>query len=172
MWTGRYELDFGKLALDAETQSTQQGELPELCNRFGSISSQSDTGKVGSEDKDKDEEEEEDEDEDRPMFSLVTGQYRQAKRYDARPTSSAREETHGADPSAVVLRNQNDALSVMPDSAAGESRPPPKRGKTAQLLTFGLSMHSAVPPVAHVPWARGSVWRGRPERARARPEWD
>ena len=55
------------------------------------------------------------------MFSLITGKYRQAKRYgtgdkDASPAPAVDGET----PSAVVLRNQENALSVLSDSAASE----------------------------------------------------
>ena len=58
-----------------------------------------------------------DEDADRPMFSLVTGTYRQAKRYGSQQPdpSDAKDEDS---PSAVVLRNQENALSVLSDSAA------------------------------------------------------
>ena len=64
-------------------------------------------------------EDDREEDEDAPMFSLVTGKYRQVKRYGAR--SEPTEAVEGnKPPSALVLRNQNTALSAMPDSAAGE----------------------------------------------------
>jgi diphthamide biosynthesis protein 2 len=63
-----------------------------------------------------------DEDADRPMFSLVTGTYRQAKRYgssaDASPAAVVTADSEN--PSAVVLRNQDNALSVLSNSAAGE----------------------------------------------------
>lgn len=56
-WTGKYVLDFEELLAGA------QEKTPELQK-----------GKTGSD-------EEEDEDEDRPVFSLVSGKYRQAKQY-------------------------------------------------------------------------------------------
>ncbi|GJE95962.1 diphthamide biosynthesis protein [Phanerochaete sordida] len=87
-WTGRYVLDFGRLALeDANEKPAERGE--------------------GSDD-----------DADRPMFSLVTGTYRQAKRYGGAQPSDAPADGE-AEPSAVVLRNQDNALSVLSDSAAG-----------------------------------------------------
>ncbi|KAJ3519511.1 hypothetical protein NM688_g9292 [Phlebia brevispora] len=58
------------------------------------------------------------EDEDRPMFSLVTGQYRSAKRYGDHTTPTTDEAQDGS--SAVVLRNQDGTVAVMPDSAAAQ----------------------------------------------------
>ena len=85
-----------------------------------------------------DHQESEPEDLDQPVFSLVTGKYRHAKRYHSMcirgshphlystrhahyPTDTEPDST-SSDPtsSAVVLRNQDTALSVMPDSAAGQ----------------------------------------------------
>jgi hypothetical protein len=54
-----------------------------------------------------------DEDGQQPEFSLVTGQYRKAKRFGsvASPVSD--------ESSAVVLRNNEGAVSILRDSAAG-----------------------------------------------------
>ncbi|KAI0804663.1 putative diphthamide synthesis protein-domain-containing protein [Irpex lacteus] len=93
-WTGRYELDFGKLALEDSTETNGDRERPE--------------------------DEDEDKDEDRPTFSLITGQYRQAKRYGVAAEDKGKDNEAGEDPSALVLRNQNNALSIMPDSAAAQ----------------------------------------------------
>lgn len=61
--------------------------------------------------------EEEPQDNDQPMFSLVTGKYRHAKQYGV----SSRIQDGSATPSsAVIVRNQDNALAVMPDSAAGQ----------------------------------------------------
>jgi hypothetical protein len=59
-----------------------------------------------------------DEDDDKPMFSLVTGKYRQAKRYGM--PAAVQETDKGDDSSALILKNQNTSLATMPDSAAGE----------------------------------------------------
>ncbi|EED77850.1 predicted protein, partial [Postia placenta Mad-698-R] len=57
-----------------------------------------------------------DEDLDQPVFSLVTGKYRHAKRYGA-PASS--HETSVAS-SAMVLRNHDNTVATLSDSAAGQ----------------------------------------------------
>ncbi len=54
---------------------------------------------------------------DQPIFSLVTGKYRHAKRYGDGNGSSTNE---AGDASAIVLRNQDNALSKMDDSAAAQ----------------------------------------------------
>ncbi|KIP03700.1 hypothetical protein PHLGIDRAFT_25997 [Phlebiopsis gigantea 11061_1 CR5-6] len=88
-WTGRYVLDFGKLAL-AEGNDASTGSGSDADN---------------------------DEDADKPMFSLVSGTYRTAKRFGAgAETAGAVEDA----PSAIVLRNRENALSVLPDSAASQ----------------------------------------------------
>lgn len=53
-------------------------------------------------------------DPDQPTFSLVTGKYRQAKRYGAEGNETVTEETSAA----LTLRNQDGALSKSADSAA------------------------------------------------------
>lgn len=55
-----------------------------------------------------------DEDGQQPEFSLVTGQYRKAKRFGGVASSASDE-----GPSAVVLRNNEGTVSVLRDSAAG-----------------------------------------------------
>ncbi|RPD58166.1 diphthamide biosynthesis protein [Lentinus tigrinus ALCF2SS1-7] len=85
-WTGRYVLDFEQLL--REQQDAIDNSPPENP---------------------------EDEDDDQPVFSVVTGKYRHAKRYDG---ASAHDDI--GDSSAVVLRNQENALSKMEDSAAAQ----------------------------------------------------
>ncbi len=58
---------------------------------------------------------EEDEDPDRPMFSLVTGTYRHAKRYGDKEDSAAA--LNGS--TDVILRNQDGTVATLKDSAAG-----------------------------------------------------
>lgn len=55
-----------------------------------------------------------DEDEQLPEFSLVTGQYRKAKRFGGMSSPISSETS-----SAIALRNDESALSVLGDSAAG-----------------------------------------------------
>ncbi|KAI0702377.1 diphthamide biosynthesis protein [Cerioporus squamosus] len=91
-WTGRYVLDFEQLL--KEQKDAVEGE-----SQYAPPEST------------------EEEDIDQPVFSLVTGRYRHAKRYgDADGPST--DET--GDSSAVVLRNQENALSKMGDSAAAQ----------------------------------------------------
>ncbi|GLB42706.1 putative required for the first step in the synthesis of diphthamide, a post-translational modification of histidine which occurs in translation elongation factor 2 [Lyophyllum shimeji] len=104
-WTGRYVLDFDRLLaeapkLDADGKTKSTAESRE-------------TG-AGGEDEDTDE----DDDPDRPMFSLVTGTYRHAKRYGAGGDTRAVESVAGSG-SEVVLRNQDNAVATLADSAAG-----------------------------------------------------
>jgi hypothetical protein len=74
--------------------------------------------KNDTEDKNEGEAEQE-EDIDQPVFSLVTGKYRQAKRYGATSNSNGAE----GDSTSLVVRNQEDALALaLPGSAAGESQ--------------------------------------------------
>ena len=58
-----------------------------------------------------------DEDIDQPVFSLVTGKYRHAKRYG---DANGHADHDAGDSSAVVLRNQEHALLKMDDSAAAQ----------------------------------------------------
>ena len=55
-----------------------------------------------------------DEDGQQPEFSLVTGQYRKAKRF-----GGAASPVSDAGSSAVILRNNEGTVSVLRDSAAG-----------------------------------------------------
>ncbi|EKM51131.1 uncharacterized protein PHACADRAFT_177826 [Phanerochaete carnosa HHB-10118-sp] len=89
LWTGQYVLDFEKLALGEADRS--DAERPEVS----------------------------DEDVDRPMFSLVTGTYRQAKRYGG-PHPEGPDGNDEDSPLALVLRNQENALSVLSGSAASQ----------------------------------------------------
>ncbi|TFK94479.1 diphthamide biosynthesis protein [Polyporus arcularius HHB13444] len=87
-WTGRYVLDFEQLLREQKDGVDDATSEPA-----------------------------EHDDVDQPIFSLVTGKYRHAKRYgDADATST----NETGDPSAVVLRNQDNALSKMDDSAAAQ----------------------------------------------------
>ncbi|KAI0084566.1 diphthamide biosynthesis protein [Irpex rosettiformis] len=88
-WIGEYELDFGKLAPEESVETNKTQEHAS------------------------------DDEQDRPLFSLVTGQYRQAKRYGVQSENIGNDTGAAGDPSALVLRNQNNAVSVLPDSAAG-----------------------------------------------------
>lgn len=92
-WTGRYVLDFEKLL------SEHAGVQPEEAEKS-------------------DDDNEEENDPDRPVFSLIRGTYRHAKRYGG---DSIAEIRNTKDPSAaIVLRNQDRALSTLEDSAAGQ----------------------------------------------------
>lgn len=62
----------------------------------------------------------EEQDADRPTFSLITGTYRQAKRFGPSSSDTAAPLADGENPAAVVLRNQDSALSVLADSAASK----------------------------------------------------
>ena len=102
-------LDFGKLAL-GEGDDAPAGEWRSRApRRAGAQRFLAGTA------------EDADEDADRPVFSLVSGTYRTAKRYGAGAEAAAAVE-EGASSAAVILRNQENALSVLPDSAASECR--------------------------------------------------
>ncbi|KAF8630567.1 hypothetical protein AX17_005379 [Amanita inopinata Kibby_2008] len=90
-WTGKYVLDFEQLL--AEHKSAETNGV---------------SGKAS--------EEEEEEDLDRPLFSLVTGKYRHAKRYGLKPDVTS-PQTYG-DGSAMILRDQEGQLTRLEDSAA------------------------------------------------------
>ncbi|KAJ2933761.1 hypothetical protein H1R20_g3331, partial [Candolleomyces eurysporus] len=91
-WTGKYVLDFGQIL--KESQAVNGSEK-------------------GAEKSDN----EEKEDTDQPVFSLVTGKYRQAKRYGTEEKSNGVE----VDSTSLVVRNQEDAVSIaLPNSAAAQ----------------------------------------------------
>ncbi|PCH34780.1 diphthamide biosynthesis protein [Wolfiporia cocos MD-104 SS10] len=92
-WSGRYVLDFDKLL--AEHRQRPDGTSSSVLSYH----------------------EQENEDIDQPVFSLVTGKYRHAKRYGAESQSDIVGEV---DSSAMVLRNQNNVVATLADSAAGE----------------------------------------------------
>ncbi|KAJ3522799.1 hypothetical protein NMY22_g11733 [Coprinellus aureogranulatus] len=98
-WDGRYILEFDQILRES-----------------GSISAV-DEEKVGEED----EGQLSDQDPDQPVFSLVTGKYRHAKRYgdSATPTTTQTVDA-GVDASSLVVRNQEDALVALPGSAAAQ----------------------------------------------------
>ncbi|KAG6907507.1 hypothetical protein DXG01_008651 [Tephrocybe rancida] len=113
-WTGRYILNFESILADAPGASAGDDEAP-------------DEKESGSQS------EEDGQDLDQPVFSLITGTYRHAKRYGTggelslhpitRP-SDFLEATDTSGPisgtdSAVILRNQDDAVAKLSDSAAG-----------------------------------------------------
>lgn len=62
-------------------------------------------------------EEDESEDPDQPVFSLITGSYRHPKRYGAKPSNFGSASENSA---AVILRNQDNSLTKLADSAAGQ----------------------------------------------------
>lgn len=107
-WTGKYVLDFNELLANAAQQEYTSETRPT-----------------------------EDDNEEKPMFSMVTGKYRHAKRYGiengtccssfqlqlihddfylAHDTPSEIQSLHGT----IVLRNRDTALSKQDDRAAGE----------------------------------------------------
>ncbi|KAF9005199.1 putative diphthamide synthesis protein-domain-containing protein [Cyathus striatus] len=73
-----------------------------------------DFGKVIAESREEDGEEKEEEDPDQPIFSLITGTYRHAKRYGGAGKTS---EAKAGSGDAVVLRNQESAVAILEDSA-------------------------------------------------------
>ncbi|KAF8345163.1 putative diphthamide synthesis protein-domain-containing protein [Amanita rubescens] len=89
-WTGRYVLDFGQLLAERDDEKPVADE---------------------------DEENGVEEDIDKPMFSLITGKYRHAKRYGDKIESRI---TEGEDSSAVILRNQEGRITRLEDSAAAQ----------------------------------------------------
>ncbi|TRM66754.1 putative diphthamide synthesis protein-domain-containing protein [Schizophyllum amplum] len=93
-WTGRYVLDFEQLLAESALQDSEaaDGVAVEDMDANGTR-----------------------EDADRPIFSLVTGKYRQARRFGAEEHSS---DAPAADGSAVVTRPNGTGLIKMADSAA------------------------------------------------------
>ncbi|EJF62071.1 diphthamide biosynthesis protein [Dichomitus squalens LYAD-421 SS1] len=87
-WTGRYVLNFEELLREGQAESEGASVSAFL------------EGPA---------------DPDQPVFSLVSGKYRHAKRYGGKDEGTANGDT---DSSAVVLRNQGSAVAIMSDSAA------------------------------------------------------
>ncbi|KAI0773195.1 diphthamide biosynthesis protein [Trametes elegans] len=106
-WTGRYVLDFDQLL--REHEEGQAGRHAGIDPRppFAEIWAASTSERTA----------EEEEDIDEPVFSLATGKYRHAKRYGGATDSTANGD---GDSSAIVLRNQEGALSKVEDSAAAQ----------------------------------------------------
>ncbi|EIM84817.1 diphthamide biosynthesis protein [Stereum hirsutum FP-91666 SS1] len=101
-WTGEYVLDFDKILSDSirHTDGTESATISDATN---------------------DTESQEDIDPDQPTFSLMTGKYRHAKRYgdaEETPTPAQIDEDHT--PTSVILRNHDNAVATLKDSAAGE----------------------------------------------------
>ncbi|KAI6011824.1 putative diphthamide synthesis protein-domain-containing protein [Pisolithus marmoratus] len=92
-WLGRYILNFDHLITENESNQT---------------TSMKEAGKDGTED--------EDADPDRPSFSLITGKYRQARRFGVEEDTA--DVSDSGDASAVVIRNQETSVAKLSDSAA------------------------------------------------------
>ncbi|EPQ53261.1 diphthamide biosynthesis protein [Gloeophyllum trabeum ATCC 11539] len=90
-WTGKYVLDFERLLAEHDN------EVPEETA---------------------DQREDDSEDPDQPIFSTITGKYRTARRFGGADADSPQVE--GGTPSAVVLRNQDNTVATLSDSAAAE----------------------------------------------------
>ncbi|KAG6889476.1 hypothetical protein C0995_001003 [Termitomyces sp. Mi166 len=97
-WTGRYVLNFETLLAEAQERTAK------------------DKVKATTENGVEEESEDDAQDPDRPVFSLVTGTYRQAKRYSANENRLL-DGASGPD-SAVVLRNQDSTVARLADTAA------------------------------------------------------
>jgi diphthamide biosynthesis protein 2 len=89
-WTGKYVLDFGQLLAEHKNAQTATGQSSCLGDDFREITLIIVT---------LDEENVSEEDADKPMFSLVTGKYRQAKRYGGELSNLMR-------PSCILTRQQ------------------------------------------------------------------
>jgi len=93
--------------------------------------------------------EEDDGDPDRPVFSLVTGKYRHAKRYGEDDPTPAQESSSS---SALILRDQDGTVSTLRDSAAGEF---------LQSRTFrGLETRAGLDPPSILQQGRSGIARG------------
>ncbi len=102
-------LDFTRLLADA-----QQAQPP-------STDGPPDTGGV-TQDAETDADRGED-DSEQPTFSLVTGTYRHAKTFGRVESGGGHSSGDSESAGAVILRNQDGALAVMEDSAAGAFSP-------------------------------------------------
>ncbi|KIM44325.1 hypothetical protein M413DRAFT_443332 [Hebeloma cylindrosporum] len=122
-WTGRYVLDFGRLLADAKEEDQAKPEQDE--------------GEEGDEN-----------DPDRPVFSLITGTYRQAKQYGGTEREVA---TLVEGTSALVLRNQDGQVAKI-ESAAGQF---------LQQRTYrGLEMHIGEDAPSVLEQGRSGIARG------------
>ncbi|KAF6752724.1 putative diphthamide synthesis protein-domain-containing protein [Ephemerocybe angulata] len=93
-WDGKYVLNFDQLLRESKQD---QSDAEKSAEQSG--------------------EEEETDDIDQPQFSLISGKYRQAKRYgDSEPNPSST--LNGDTSTSLVVRNQEDALTALPNSAA------------------------------------------------------
>ncbi|PPQ67619.1 hypothetical protein CVT26_006829 [Gymnopilus dilepis] len=104
-WTGRYVLDFERLLANARYDEEQNETKKSKANgtEGGEAGEREDSGAES--------------DPDQPVFSVVTGKYRHAKRYGGK--SSDPLVIEGS--SSLILRNQDSQLSKLPtDSAAGQ----------------------------------------------------
>ncbi|KAF8057552.1 putative diphthamide synthesis protein-domain-containing protein [Lyophyllum atratum] len=129
-WTGRYVLDFERLLAEAP--------------RLDSESAEDQTAEADRADEDTD-----GDDPDRPVFSLITGTYRHAKRYGAGADSQPVESASGSE---VVLRNQDSAVATLTDSAAG---------MFLQARSYqGLEAHVGEDPPSVLEQGRSGIARG------------
>lgn len=118
-WTGKYVLDFEQLLNAIPGKHGCQAHDQQKSNNLAADEEHSD----GDEDNDLD----------RPMFSLITGKYRHAKKYGGQPSSfestlslftqvglvNDAPDEQGS--SAVILRNGDNTVARLPDSAAGKN---------------------------------------------------
>ena len=108
-WEGTYVLDFTRLLADAQQAQPLSTDGPP---DTGKVTQDTDTDADGGED-----------DPEQPTFSLVTGTYRHAKTFGRAESGGGRGSGDGESAGAVILRNQDEALAVMEDSAAGAFSP-------------------------------------------------
>ncbi|KAF8173315.1 putative diphthamide synthesis protein-domain-containing protein [Pholiota molesta] len=106
-WTGRYVLDFGRLLSDAK-EVADSTPVP-----LSQVDSENADSVAGGHEGDINEN-----DDDQPVFSLVTGTYRHAKRYGGK-VEDEDQLVQGTSALALVLRNQDDQVARI-DSAAGQ----------------------------------------------------
>ncbi|KAF9189362.1 Diphthamide biosynthesis protein 2 [Haplosporangium sp. Z 767] len=107
-WTGDYVTDFQQLLPDEDKIGVDKVKISQA-----QLDAASDREDGDSEDRDSDEDE-------RPHFSLVTGQFKQSKRYttnkeDSRELSALLEGTKD-----LTLRDKNTSVATLMSSAAGE----------------------------------------------------
>jgi len=97
----------------------------------------------------------EEDDPDRPMFSLITGRYRHAKRYG----ENDRVSVPPPPSSALVLRDQGYTIATLKDTAAGEF---------LQSRTFrGLETRTGLDPPSVLQQGRSGIARGYDDDHRA-----